>query len=376
MFFEVKVKPSKKVKIVQIGCILLTVVILFVFAALIKASGSLIGLAMSAVTNHVAAFVVGIFVVSLVLPAAITVPMVSFYRERRPRIQVNGAEITFYPLWRTAKKVTLAEITAREVQGDTRGEKIDAALGKALLSPPLAYALDQKYTQAQQAPQKMRYTYYSGRQKLITLSTKRPMENLARFDQMVVDKLAGKLPATSAQAKRPVWKTKRPLLLLGLAGAVCIAFVAINVLTLRPVPPSPDLLAGTSWLSGDDNSQWVFHTDQTFAWYQRKGQTDDNYFAGTYEFHSGQDAVYYLTHSLSDYGLTKRDVKRVIAQNPAYALDNFVCFSCLNQSFMLCKQEQLTEDVRSAYIGFLLRDGMYMDITNMTTGTGYGFTKK
>ena len=95
----------------------------------------------------------------------------SFYAQKRPRIKVDGQDITFYPMWHPSQKVTLSAITARNVKGDATGEKIDAAIGGALLSPPLADALEQRYTAALQNPnpKDMVYTYYSGDTKLITV---------------------------------------------------------------------------------------------------------------------------------------------------------------------------------------------------------------
>ena len=301
----------------------------------------------------------------------------SFYAQKRPRIKVDGQDITFYPMWRPSQKVTLSAITARNVKGDATGEKIDAAIGGALLSPPLADALEQRYTAALQNPnpKDMVYTYYSGDTKLISVSTKN-MENVERFDRMVADRLEGKpleqeMPAAEIQ---PAKKSKFPLALAGLIGVICV--VAAIMLAPRKASQSPDLLAGTSWISGNDNSQWVFGTDKTFHWYQTEGETDDNYFAGTYEFHVGQDAINYLTTEFSDYGITERKIRQVISSNSEYMLDNFVCFSCVNQSFMLRGKEQLSEDTISSYLGFFLQDGTYLDIANMTTGTCYGFTKE
>lgn len=301
----------------------------------------------------------------------------SFYAQKRPRIKVDGQDITFYPMWRPSQKVTLSAITARNVKGDATGEKIDAAIGGALLSPPLADALEQRYTAALQNPnpKDMVYTYYSGDTKLISVSTKN-MENVERFDRMVADRLEGKpleqeMPAAEIQ---PAKKSKFPLALAGLIGVICV--VAAIMLAPRKASQSPDLLAGTSWISGNDNSQWVFGTDKTFHWYQTEGETGDNYFAGTYEFHVGQDAINYLTTEFSDYGITERKIRQVISGNSEYMLDNFVCFSCVNQSFMLRGKEQLSEDTISSYLGFFLQDGTYLDIANMTTGTYYGFTKE
>lgn len=301
----------------------------------------------------------------------------SFYAQKRPRIKVDGQDITFYPMWRPSQKVTLSAITARNVKGDATGEKIDAAIGGALLSPPLADALEQRYTAALQNPnpKDMVYTYYSGDTKLISVSTKN-MENVERFDRMVADRLEGKpleqeMPVAEIQ---PAKKSKFPLALAGLIGVICV--VAAIMLAPRKASQSPDLLAGTSWISGNDNSQWVFGTDKTFHWYQTEGETDDNYFAGTYEFHVGQDAINYLTTEFSDYGITERKIRQVLSSNSEYMLDNFVCFSCVNQSFMLRGKEQLSEDTISSYLGFFLQDGTYLDIANMTTGTYYGFTKE
>ncbi|MBD5085427.1 MAG: YueC family protein [Clostridiales bacterium] len=304
----------------------------------------------------------------------------SFYVQRRPRIEVNGQHIAIYPLWRPSKKITLREITSRKAEGDTSGEQLDAAIGGMLLGGMPAYALQQRYSDALQSPKEMSYTYYSGDTKLITVSTK-GMENVERFDNMVVDKLEGKpLPGAgvkmTAEEVEPAEKTKLPLIFAGLAGVVCLVAVIVIVLIPRTGTRSPDLLAGTSWIAANDGSQWVFREDQTFHWYQTKGETDDNYFAGTYEFHIGQDALDYLTTELSRYAVTEREMRDVISRVPEYTVDNFVCFSCVNQSFMLNGQEQLSEENVSSYFGFLLLDGTYLDIANMTTGTYYGFMKE
>ncbi len=305
----------------------------------------------------------------------------SFYAQKRPRIKVDGQDITFYPMWRPSQKVTLSAITARKVKGDTTGEKIDAAIGGALLSPPLADTLEQRYTAALQNPNPkvMVYTYYSGDTKLISVSTKN-MENVERFDKMVVDKLEGKPlelePEMPSAEIQPAKKSKLPLVLAGLIGVICVLTVAAIMLAPHTASQSPDLLAGTSWLSGDDDSQWVFGTDKTFHWFQTEGETDDNYFVGTYEFHVGQDAINYLTTEFSDYGITERKIRQVISSNSEYTLDNFVCFSCVNNSFMPRGKEQLSEDTISSYLGFFLQDGTYLDIANMATGTYYGFTKE
>ena len=42
----------------------------------------------------------------------------SFYAQRRPRIEADGQNIAFYPMWRPSKRVTLSEITTRKEKAD------------------------------------------------------------------------------------------------------------------------------------------------------------------------------------------------------------------------------------------------------------------
>lgn len=137
-----------------------------------------------------------------------------------------------------------------------------------------------------------------------------------------------------------------------------------------------DIVAETSWISVNDNSQLIFEDEQEFHWYQSKEETDDNYFVGTYEFHIGRDAVDYLTTEKSEYGVTEEEIMGVISRAPTYTEENFVCFSLVNQSFMLEGEEQLSEETVSSYFGFLLEDGTFLDVTNMSNGNYYGFTKE
>lgn len=137
-----------------------------------------------------------------------------------------------------------------------------------------------------------------------------------------------------------------------------------------------DILKDTSRVSADDGSQMVFNEDQGFGWYQSKDEKDDNYYAGTYDFYMGQDAMDYLTGDLSEYGITKEEMQFYFDRNKEYKLDNFVCFTLHNQSFLLNGEEQLSEEKETHYFGFLLKDGTFLDVANMITGTYHGFSKE
>lgn len=137
-----------------------------------------------------------------------------------------------------------------------------------------------------------------------------------------------------------------------------------------------DLLAGTSWISADDGSQWVFGEDQSFYWYQTKDVTDDNYYGGTYECHAGRDGMDYLTGELASYGVSEEEMMSVIDSTEQYTLDKFICFSTTNKTFLLNGKEQLSDEVVTSYFGFLQSDGSVLDVANMSTGTYYRFTKE
>lgn len=379
MSFTVHVRKKAWMPAVRWVCALLCVLIPGAFALLFSGiipEDVLIG-------NGIFLLIAGVFSVSLILPAAFALLAVSLYRERRPRIEVNGSRVTFCPLWRPARTVEWTEITGRTVEGDTAGERLDAALAGALLGGPSAQAMSQRYGEALRSPKGMAYTYYSGNKKLITLSTKTELENLERFDRLVVNLLAGnppeEVPGPGPEAppagRKPAGKSRLVLVLAGLA-AVGLAAAAGYALFPRAPAPPPDLLAGTSWLSGDDSSQWIFRRNGTFHWYQVKGETDDNYFTGTYEFHMGEDALSYLTRQLPQYGVTERSVRAMISGSADYTLENLVCISCVNRSFLRQGQEQLSQDTPSAYLGFFVDGGDYLHLVNLITGTGYRFAKE
>lgn len=291
----------------------------------------------------------------------------SFYIARRPRIKADGQTVTFYPLWRRSRTVALSEITSR-------GEKFDysdpkkAALAGAVGGGLLAYAVTRRDAAGLKPPQATIYTYYSGARKLFTISS-RNAQNLEQFNQLVTAQLAERPPQADPHAK----PSRLPLLCAIGIPAAC----ALTVVTFLLLPrEQQDFLAGTAWIANNDGSYWVFEPDHTFHWYQTKGITDDNYFAGTYEFHMGSDGIKYLTTELSQYAVTEEEILGVIARAPAYNVDNFVCFSTTNQSFLRNGEEQLDQPNVSSYFGFLLLDGTYLDIANMTTGNYYGFTKE
>ena len=147
-----------------------------------------------------------------------------------------------------------------------------------------------------------------------------------------------------------------------------------------------DPLAGTSWIADNDGSQWVFRDDGSFSWYRDKTVTDDYYYAGDYTVHRGQAAVDYLVDGLSQYdgfaemSRSREYIEQLISQQEQfdedYNLNNFICFSCDNKSYMLDGQEQLSSEWITAYYGFILDEDNSLAIMNLRTGSYYGFSRE
>ena len=222
-----------------------------------------------------------------VIAAFLLLFALSFYAQRRPRIEVDGQEITLYPKWRPSKRVSLSEITSRKEKPDYYDPK-QAAVAGMLGGGLLAYAVTRRNASTMPAPKAMIYTYYSGNTKLITVST-REMENVERFDQMVISKLEGKpLECGSAPAaEEPVKKGKLPLLLAGVIGIVCAAVVCVVMFVLpgkNADDPAPPAISADPGPEQEDTVGTITHSTQGVAfevssdWTQAEG-TDLFYIA-------------------------------------------------------------------------------------------------
>lgn len=169
---------------------------------------------------------------------------------------------------------------------------------------------------------------------------------------------------------------KAEVFIIGLALSLMLCFTACENGAGGGTDELESPIANTAWVSKDDGSYMVFTNETEYAWYQSKEETDDNYFMGTYQFYSGDAALRYITVDLVDYSITEEEMQKIFDENEAYNLENFVCMTMDNESFMLNGEEQLDENSSVSYFGFMLEDNTYLDIANMNTGAYYGFTKE
>ena len=218
MSFEVRMKKRKKMVVVRVLCI-----VMIALMAVVLNWGAMRDTLM--VESGYLAFMILMAVFVLLFAY-------SFYAQRRPRIEVDGQDITFYPLWRPSRRAAFSEITGRKEKPDYYDPK-QAAVAGALGGGLLAYAVTKRNASTMEAPKALIYTYFRGATKLITVST-REMENVERFDRMVVDSLEGR-PLTGVRATaelEPEDKRKPVLLAVGAILVVCALAVGSAVLFL------------------------------------------------------------------------------------------------------------------------------------------------
>ena len=81
-----------------------------------------------------------------------------------------------------------------------------------------------------------------------------------------------------------------------------------------------------------------------------------------------------------EYAHTREWVEFFIKQsaviNENYNIDNFICYSCDNKSYMLDVQEQLNGEWLTAYYGFIFQEEGRLEIINMRTDSVYTFNRE
>ena len=81
-----------------------------------------------------------------------------------------------------------------------------------------------------------------------------------------------------------------------------------------------------------DESVLLFENENRFVWYLSDANHDDNYYAGTYEFHFGENAMDYIINELPEFGITKKvmmDYFENNKDNELFNISNF-CFMTIH----------------------------------------------
>ena len=130
------------------------------------------------------------------------------------------------------------------------------------------------------------------------------------------------------------------------------------------------LITDHDWQASGDESLITCETDGTFKYYRSAEDLTNNYFEGTYEFFIGEEAVTYITTTLSDYNVTEKELEDIFNRNEQYEEDNFVCLVLNNEKCIMDGVNQIDKPYQTPYFGFCLEeDGtLCLDLANMNTG--------
>lgn len=133
-----------------------------------------------------------------------------------------------------------------------------------------------------------------------------------------------------------------------------------------------------NWQGTQDGSLLVFEEDGTFRYYRSAEDLTDSYYEGTYVFHVGEDAITYITTTLSQYGVTEEELVGIFDNNEEYEESNFVCFSLNNEACMIGGKNTIDAPYETPYMGFCLEEegSLYLDIANMNTANYHLFVAK
>lgn len=117
-----------------------------------------------------------------------------------------------------------------------------------------------------------------------------------------------------------------------------------------------------------DESVLLFENENRFVWYLSDANHDDNYYAGTYEFHFGENAMDYIINELPEFGITKKvmmDYFENNKDNELFNISNF-CFMTIHNEKMVYYGETINENANSYYMGYYIEG--CIDVINLKTG--------
>lgn len=131
-----------------------------------------------------------------------------------------------------------------------------------------------------------------------------------------------------------------------------------------------------NWITVNDHSYLVFNKkDKSFTYYQSYLDTSDNYYTGQYRIYTGEDAFDYITGDLSDYGITKSELRQMIRMNDEYDMDNLICLCLDNEELVTDGESEDGESWTTHYYGFYLtpekggKTYNVLDLANMETAS-------
>ena len=164
------------------------------------------------------------------------------------------------------------------------------------------------------------------------------------------------------------------ILIVTLGFLTSLTFLLINLFSGNKGSSSTNILSNTTW-NASDNSEMIFEEDRLY-WYEYEDDHDDNYYAGSYKFYRGKEAVEHITTELSSYGVTKSEIQGVFDRSSIYSEEDFIVIDINYDKFIMNGMDRKITRPQVPLYGFILKNDTYLDVANMNTATYYKFTKK
>lgn len=119
-------------------------------------------------------------------------------------------------------------------------------------------------------------------------------------------------------------------------------------------------IRGYSW-TGTDQSTLYLNKDKTYIWYQNDNIKSDNFYSGTYEFYTGDNAIIYIADNLKEYSLTEEEQRRLI-QSGGYSLKDYYLIILKSDKVVINSEEKTPENNMIYYYGFYEKSQKYLDL--------------
>lgn len=133
-------------------------------------------------------------------------------------------------------------------------------------------------------------------------------------------------------------------------------------------------IRGYSW-QADDNSVLYLNQDKTYTWYQSDTEKTDNFYSGTYEFYTGNNAIIYIADNLKEYHITEEEQRNLIRRE-GYDLNDYYLIILNCDKMVKDSQEQIPNTRTIYYYGFYQENQKYLDLKNIANSTQVRFTLK
>ena len=172
--------------------------------------------------------------------------------------------------------------------------------------------------------------------------------------------------------------------ILALLVIMCIIFTGCSVTTTntKPEKETKNINVENTKYTASDNSYLVLGKSgekDGWKWYQSESNLEDNYYAGKYQFFSGNAAKTFITKEITCYGITEEELERVTGGN----YDNLVVFFVEYSEIKVegeSKMEQFNNSIDKvhpksvSYYGQTDEDGN-LNLVNMMSANQVTFTK-